>query len=38
MYLRTKMNGDVGPLKDIDTDEGWNARQNWWRECLSVLL
>ena len=25
----------VGPLKDLDTDEGWNARQNWWREMLS---
>jgi len=25
----------VGPLKDIDTDEGWNARQNWWREMLT---
>jgi len=25
----------VGPLKDLDTDEGWNARQNWWREMLA---
>jgi hypothetical protein len=25
----------VGPLKDLDTDEGWNARQNWWREMLT---
>ena len=24
----------VGPLKDIDTEEGWNNRQNWWRELL----
>src|SRR5678809_365816 len=24
----------VGPLKDLDTDEGWAARQNWWREML----
>jgi len=24
----------VGPLKDLDTDEGWNARQNWWTEML----
>jgi len=24
----------VGPLKDLDTDEGWNARQNWWKEML----
>jgi hypothetical protein len=25
----------VGPLKDIDTDEGWQARLNWWRELLA---
>jgi hypothetical protein len=25
----------VGPLKDLDTDEGWAARQNWWREILA---
>ena len=25
----------VGPLKDLDTDEGWNSRQNWWREMLA---
>lgn len=25
----------VGPLKDLDTDEGWAARQNWWREMLA---
>lgn len=24
----------VGPLKDIDTDEGWKAREDWWRELL----
>jgi hypothetical protein len=24
----------VGPLKDIDTEEGWTNRQNWWREQL----
>ena len=24
----------VGPLKDIDTEEGWNARLEWWRELL----
>ena len=22
----------VGPLKDIDTEEGWKARQEWWRD------
>jgi len=24
----------VGPLKDIDTDEGWNKRLDWWRDLL----
>jgi hypothetical protein len=24
----------VGPLKGIDTDEGWSARLDWWRELL----
>jgi hypothetical protein len=24
----------VGPLKDLDTDGGWQARENWWRELL----
>ena len=24
----------VGPLKDLDTDEGWSAREEWWRELL----
>jgi hypothetical protein len=24
----------VGPLKDLETDEGWDTRQNWWREML----
>ena len=24
----------VGPLKALDTEEGWTARQNWWRELL----
>lgn len=24
----------VGPLKDLDTDEGWKAREDWWRELL----
>jgi len=24
----------VGPLKDIDTEEGWNARGDWWRMLL----
>ena len=24
----------VGPLKDIDTDDGWEARISWWKELL----
>jgi len=24
----------VGPLLDIESEEGWNARVNWWRELL----
>ena len=24
----------VGPLKELDTEEGWTARQNWWRDML----
>src|SRR5258705_157080 len=24
----------VGPLKDIDTEEGWQARWDWWRMLL----
>jgi hypothetical protein len=24
----------VGPLKDLDTEEGWNRRLNWWKELL----
>jgi hypothetical protein len=39
MQLDESLNGEVfeikdewgvGPLKDIDTDEGWQARINWW--------
>src|SRR5688500_9073813 len=26
----------VGPLEDIDTEEGWTARENWWRELLAL--
>ena len=25
----------VGPLKDISTDEGWEARKEWWRNVLA---
>ncbi len=24
----------VGPLENIDTEEGWQARENWWRDLL----
>ncbi|MFN2438239.1 MAG: DUF1835 domain-containing protein [Chitinophagaceae bacterium] len=24
----------VGPLENIDTEEGWQARENWWRELI----
>jgi hypothetical protein len=24
----------VGPVLDLDTEEGWTARQNWWKELL----
>lgn len=24
----------VGPLRDLNTDDGWNARGDWWRELL----
>ena len=24
----------VGPLKELDKEEGWAARQNWWRDML----
>jgi hypothetical protein len=24
----------VGPLKNLDTDDGWSARADWWRELL----
>ncbi|MFL5811470.1 MAG: DUF1835 domain-containing protein [Flavisolibacter sp.] len=25
----------VGPIENIDTEEGWGARENWWRDLLS---
>src|SRR5689334_2517492 len=25
----------VGPLKDIDTEEGWKIREEWWRTLLN---
>lgn len=32
--LQIKDDFAVGPLIDIETDEGWNSRVNWWRERL----
>lgn len=26
----------VGPLENIDTEEGWKTRENWWRELLTA--
>lgn len=25
----------VGPIENIDTEEGWSARENWWRDLLN---
>jgi hypothetical protein len=32
--LQVKDDFGVGPLKGLDTEEGWNARLDWWREKL----
>jgi hypothetical protein len=32
--LEIKDDFAVGPLENIDTEEGWEARLNWWRELL----
>ena len=32
--LQIKDDFAVGPLIDIETEEGWNSRGNWWRELL----
>jgi hypothetical protein len=33
--LQIKDDFAVGPLIDIETEEGWNSRGNWWRELLT---
>jgi hypothetical protein len=33
--LEIKDDFAVGPLENIDTEEGWAARENWWRELLA---
>ncbi len=44
MKLDESLNGEVieikdewgvGPLKDIDTEDGWQARINWWTQLLA---
>jgi Protein of unknown function/Domain of unknown function (DUF1835) len=32
--IQVKDDFAVGPLKDIDTEEGWQARWDWWRGLL----
>lgn len=32
--IQVKDDFAVGPLADIETEEGWNARVGWWRERL----
>lgn len=32
--IQVKDDFAVGPLKDIDTEEGWQARWDWWRMLL----
>lgn len=34
--LQIKDDFAVGPLSGIETEEGWNARVNWWRELLKT--
>jgi hypothetical protein len=36
LVLEIKDDFAVGPLQDIDTEEGWTARQNWWKGLLDV--
>src|SRR5688500_10012485 len=33
--LEVKDDFAVGPLENIDTEEGWVARENWWKELLA---
>jgi hypothetical protein len=44
MKLDDSLNGEifeikddlgVGPLKDLDTEDGWQVRINWWRDLLA---
>jgi hypothetical protein len=33
--LEIKDDFAIGPLENIDTEEGWATRENWWRELLA---
>ena len=33
--LEIKDDFAVGPIENIDTEEGWVARENWWKELLA---
>ena len=33
--LEIKDDFAVGPLENIDTEEGWEARENWWKDLLA---
>jgi hypothetical protein len=33
--LEIKDEWGVGPLKNLDTEEGWNLRLDWWKELLA---
>lgn len=34
--LEIKDDFAVGPIENIDTEEGWTARENWWRDLLNA--
>src|SRR5689334_13036720 len=34
--LEIKDDFAVGPIDDLDTEEGWGRRENWWKELLSL--
>src|SRR5438477_10343303 len=34
--IQVKDDFAVGPLLNIETEEGWDARVNWWRELLKM--
>jgi hypothetical protein len=33
--VEIKDDWSVGPVKDVDTEEGWTARVHWWRQLLA---